>query len=385
MPHDGSDPRPGRLALVLAAALALAALLLPASALAATFDPVRVVSDENMRDGASMNSAAEVQIFLAAANPAPSTTSALKNLVTPDHNGVRKSAAAIIFEACRAYGISPRVMLTMLQKEQSLLTRTAPAARTLERAIGAGCPDPVTNRYPGFGNQIWNGARLLDGYGEGRVTYIPLWAPGTSIPVYGGLRVVPASIATFKLYTYNPSIGAKAPYGDLSGQECSGNANFWKIYWKYFGDPFAPPRYRPVFRFANRTTGAFFLTTSQAERLAVVNTGRWSYQGARMTVDASASANSSPLYRLYNRSTGAYFYSASIGEVNRVILASGRRYRVDRILARVSTCPAGAPVYRLYKPGKPVCLVTTSRAERDALVRAGYRFERAICWLATAP
>lgn len=366
-------------------ALVALAVLAPVAASAAVFDPNRVLADENLRDRASMTSAAEVQLFLSAANTAPSTPSALKSLVTTDHAGVRKTAAAIIWEACAAWGISPRVMLTMLQKEQGLLTRTAPSDRTLARAIGAGCPNSTSNRYPGFGNQIWNGARLLDGYGEGRVPYIALWAPGTPWSVYGGTQVVPANIATFKLYVYNPSIGAVAPYGDLSTQSCSGNANFWKIWWSYFGDPLAVPRYRPVFRFVSKSTGVHYLTTSQAERLAVLKAGRYTYCGVQMTVDASATLNTKPLYRLYNRTTGTYFYSANITEVNAVIVRSGWRYRVDRILAYVSRTPAGTPVFRLHRAGTRLLVTTASRAERDRLVRAGYTYDGVVCWLAPGP
>src|SRR5450759_320380 len=378
--HSRTAFRAGPLVLA-AAVLTLAVLAGPATALAATFNPANVISDANMRDRSSM-SAADVQAFLAAVNPAGSTSSALKNLRTPDNGGVRKSAATIIWEACQYYGISPRVMLVMLQKEQSLLTQTAPSARTLERAIGAGCPDANTNRYPGFGPQIWNGARLLDGYGEGRVTYIPIWEPGMSVDVYGGLHVVPANLATFKLYTYNPSIGAKAPYGDLSGQSCSGNANFWKIYWKYFGDPQALPRYRPVYRFCSKSTHVYFFTTSDAERVAVIRSGGWIYQGVGLSVDTSSAANNSWLYRLYNKSKGAYFYTASIGEMNSVIRNSGRAYRLDRTLCKVSVTATGAPVYRLYRKGTPVQLITSSRVERDLLLRTGFRYDRIICWLA---
>jgi hypothetical protein len=156
-------------------------------------------------------------------------------------NGSIAPASVIIYEACQSWKISPRVMLTMLQKEQSLITRTWLAPQTLNRAVGAGCPDSRTNRYSGFGNQIWNGARLLDGYGEeGKTTgYVPHpWAPGMTNSFTGPVARTD-NIATYKLYVYNPSIGAKKPYGELSRQSCSGNANFWKIYWAYFGDPFA--------------------------------------------------------------------------------------------------------------------------------------------------
>jgi hypothetical protein len=210
---------------------------------AATFNPGLVISDGNMRASSSM-SQADIQTFL------NSQTGPLDSLVTTDYAGKKKPAAQIIFEACQQWHISPRVMLTMLQKEQSLLTRTTLTATTLSRAIGAGCPNGSTNRYPGFGQQMWYGARLLDGYGEGKNgSTIALYRSGMYVyDIYQtpNVKVYPANLSTYKLYVYNPSIGAKTPYGDLSAQasNLSGNANFWMIYRKHFGDPTAnPPAY----------------------------------------------------------------------------------------------------------------------------------------------
>jgi hypothetical protein len=215
-----------------------------ALAMGATFDPALVISDANMRASSSM-SQAEIQAFL------NGQRGPLKSLVTTDYAGRKKPAAQIISEACTQWHIGPRVMLTMLQKEQSLLTRTTLTSSTLSRAIGAGCPGGPTNRYPGFGQQMWYGARLLDGYGEGKNgSSIALWkAPYTVVnDIYRtpNIPVRTANLATYKLYIYNPSIGAKTPYGDLSSQasNLSGNANFWMIYRKNFGDTFAaPPAY----------------------------------------------------------------------------------------------------------------------------------------------
>jgi hypothetical protein len=220
------------LALLVAVALAVS-FATPAHA--ATFTPELVISDAAMRDYNSM-SEAEIQAFLEA------RPGILDTLVTTDHAGVRKRASRIIWEACQRWTISPKVMLTMLQKEQSLLTRKRLSKNTLSRAIGAGCPDGHTNRYPGFGNQMWWGAYCLDGYGEGRNRPgIKIYRLGMEYWVYGkkGAHVHPKNLATYKLYVYNPSIGARKPYGNLSRQACSGNANFWRIYRAYFGDPLA--------------------------------------------------------------------------------------------------------------------------------------------------
>lgn len=221
--------------------VAFAAVLgVSATAMGRTFDPELVLSDANMRDYQSM-SAAQIQSFL------NRRSGPLKRMSFARHdNGSRATAAVIIWEASQAWHINPKVLLALLQKEQSLLTRRRLAAHTLQRAVGAGCPDRTTNRYPGFGNQMWHGARLLDGYGEGKTTlYVPYpWKPGMKNRFTGGVR--PKNLATYKLYVYNPSIGAKKPYGDLSRQSCSGNANLWKIYWHYFGNPLGTPKTTPL-------------------------------------------------------------------------------------------------------------------------------------------
>ncbi|MDR3686917.1 MAG: hypothetical protein P4L93_08185 [Coriobacteriia bacterium] len=226
-------------------ALALGAVLgIPAAASATTFNPAFVISDANMRASGTL-SQSDIQAFLNAQK------GPLKSLVTTDYNNVKKPAAQIINEACNQWHINPRVMLSLLQKEQSLLTRTSLDKNTLSRAIGAGCPNGSTNKYPGFGKQMWYGARLLDGYGEGKNgSTIPLWKSPyvvvADIYQHPNVDVRTSNLGTYKLYIYNPSIGAKAPYGDLSSQasSLSGNANFWMIFRKNFGDPTAnPPGY----------------------------------------------------------------------------------------------------------------------------------------------
>jgi hypothetical protein len=239
-------------ALVVLLTVVCLAVGLVTRASAAEFNPRWIISDSNMRDYDSM-SARQIQTFL------DRQPGRLDTLVTADHLGVKKRASTIIWEACQAWTISPKVMLTMLQKEQSLLTRTSLGTNTLSRAIGAGCPNATTNKYPGFGQQMWYGARLLDGYGEGKNgSTIALFHPGIYVyDIYQtpNIKVYTANVATYKLYIYNPSIGAKAPYGDLSGQAASlsGNANFWKIHWKYFGDPLAnPPAYHTKVRIVKK-------------------------------------------------------------------------------------------------------------------------------------
>jgi len=203
---------------VVACAIALCAAGVTRAS-AATYHKDRIITDYNMRASYSM-SEAEIQSFL---NARPGV---LKSLTTTDHVGTKMKASKIIYNATQNFNISPRVLLTMLQKEQSLLTRTTLTKTTLTRAVGAGCKDEKTNLYPGFGKQMWYACWLLSNYGEVTgvkpTTYVALWTTGTVVKCYTG-NVTPENVATFKLYTYNPSF--------------EGNKNFWSIYNNYFGDP----------------------------------------------------------------------------------------------------------------------------------------------------
>jgi hypothetical protein len=226
--------------IVVAIALALFGLMGVGSALAVP--PHRVLSNEVLRDSDSM-SVAQIQAYL---NKQPGPLKKLRTWdhdttctvsasqpnvnLTPDADRVSQSAAQLIWDACQQWQINPKVMLTMLQKEQSLLTRTKLTSTTLSRAIGAGCPNGTTNKYPGFGNQMWYGAKLLDGYGEGKNnSKIALFYPGIrtwDIYRHPNIAIFPWSLATYKLYVYNPSI--------------SGNTSFWNIYTSRFGNPVWP-------------------------------------------------------------------------------------------------------------------------------------------------
>ncbi len=353
------------LSLAVAVVLATALLAIAAStAFAATFDPELVISNDNMRATNSM-SEAQVQAFL------ETQPGVLKSLVTVDHMGVKRKASSIIWRACQRWQISPKVMLTMLQKEQSLLTRTTLAKNTLSRAIGAGCPDANTNRYPGFGNQMYHGARLLDSYGEGHSSF-PTYYVGIKKAIYKdatyGTHLHPKNLATFKLYVYNPSI--------------PGNTNFYIIYNRYFGSPFANPRFRPVYRFRNRYNGTYLYTASIAERAKLRdNPRKWSYNGSKFSWDTSVSVSATkPMYRFYNRYTKKYSYTSSQSKYKYRRSAAGRKkWKYGGVAWRVSKVhkytPKAAVVYRLRNRQTGGMFLTASK---ETVLR--YRTKYAYKW-----
>lgn len=362
------SPTRRRLTTLLAATAIV--LALAGTTAASAVPPDLILSDSNLRAYDSM-SVAQIQAYLDR-QPGP-----LKSLVTadydktitlsasqpninltPDTDGVKKPASQIIWEACQQWKISPKVVLAMLQKEQSLLTRTSLTSTTLARAIGAGCPSSTSNKYPGFGNQIWHGARLLDGYGEGKNgSSVPLWTPGLSNG-YTPEGVHTASLATYKLYVYNPSV--------------SGNTNFYNIYLSRFGDPAAQPIAGPagaVFRFYNTKLGSHFYTMSAAEANNVQARLYSAYRYEGIAYVASPSKNVTPLHRFYNKRKGSHFYTASEAEMKNVRAKLTSTYAYEGPAYGVSLAPAGgsATVYRFFHKKKGTHFYTASAAERDAV------------------
>ncbi len=212
------------------------------------FRPGNIVSDEEILNCRSM-SLNEIQNFL------EKKSSFLANYTTYNAHGTPgKSAAQIIYEAatanydcdgvslsdtpteeekklkCRQVTtVSPKFLLVLLQKEQSLIENSSPTAKQLDWATGYGCPDGWTCNpyYQGFGKQV-NSAALqfryyLDNPQEFRYkknnTYTFTNPYGTIINE--PMNVTIENNATAGLYNYTPHV-------------FNGNYNFYKIWQRYF-------------------------------------------------------------------------------------------------------------------------------------------------------
>jgi putative cell wall-binding protein len=169
-----------------------------------------------------------------------------------------ESAATIIFKVQQACGISAKVILVTLQKEQGLITKTAPSQAALDRAMGFACPDTAAcdTNYYGFFNQVYAGALQLNTYKASRfgrqpgvqaiLTHPPIPQPAPKPPLdCPSLTVNVVNYATAALYNYTPytpDAGALANLSGMGGQ-CSsyGNRNFWVYYNNWFGSPTGNP------------------------------------------------------------------------------------------------------------------------------------------------
>ncbi|TFC95959.1 MULTISPECIES: hypothetical protein [Cryobacterium] len=258
-------PRRRLAAVAVAVTLALAAggLALAASVRStdaadgpAVFEPGAIISDYNFYNAAAMTEV-EIQAFLADRSCLPRDDSpCLADYEESTRSqpaqgdghcsaypgGRNESASRIIAKVSAACNISPKVLLVLLQKEQSLLTR--PSASGYLRATGYGCPDTADcdTAYFGFFNQVYRAAWQFRQYtqeperaykiGTVRVGFNPDATCGaTSVSIQNQ--------ATANLYNYTPYQPNRAALSEpgTDGDGCSthGNLNFWRFYNQWFG------------------------------------------------------------------------------------------------------------------------------------------------------
>ena len=162
-------------------------------------------------------------------------------------NSGNKSAAQIIYDVAQACGVSPKVLIVLLQKEQSLITDDWPWSIQYRSATGFGCPDTAAcdSQYYGFFNQVYSAARQYQryiaqpdyfNYAKGRTSFVPYQA---NAPSCGGTNITMQNGATAALYNYTPYQPNTAALANLygTGDSCSayGNRNFWRLFTDWFG------------------------------------------------------------------------------------------------------------------------------------------------------
>lgn len=180
-------------------------LLLPVSAQAA-FDPEFIISDAELTNYTSM-SIYDIEEFL--------ERGGLADIEVENWEGVLMTPAEIIFDAARQHKINPQFLITLLQKEQSLIEDDSPSQKQLDWATGYAvcdsCPldDPSIQRWRGFGKQV-NSASLQ--FTEGYLVDISSagsingkFGPGIPVQI-GNQTIVPKNAATASLYAYTPHI-----------------------------------------------------------------------------------------------------------------------------------------------------------------------------------
>ncbi|MCB9822871.1 hypothetical protein H6800_01185 [Candidatus Nomurabacteria bacterium] len=156
------------------------------------------------------------------------------------------SAAQIIKNASTTYNISPKTLLVLLQKEQTLVTDDWPWSSQYRSATGYGCPDtaPCDAEYYGFANQVTKAAFQFRRYATypSEYRYKPFqnntiqYNPNAGC---GSSTVYIQNLATAGLYNYTPYQPNASALNNLygAGDSCGayGNRNFWRLFNDWFG------------------------------------------------------------------------------------------------------------------------------------------------------
>ncbi|RZS57405.1 hypothetical protein EV141_1117 [Microcella putealis] len=234
------------------------------------FDPNYIISDPAFFDGQAM-SEGEIQAFLQTRIGSCSNTNCL-NILRVDtqsraanamcnayQGAAQEPVSRIIFKVQQSCGISAKVLLVTLEKEQSLVSHRSPTTARLDRAMGYACPDNTAipgycdPAYGGVYNQLYWAAWQFKRYGNppGTSNYFTWFPVGTPSRVQyhpntacgsGVLTIQNKATAALYYYTpYQPNAAAMANLYGI-GDSCSayGNRNFWRLYSDWFGSPTGP-------------------------------------------------------------------------------------------------------------------------------------------------
>ncbi|KQX06378.1 MULTISPECIES: cell wall-binding repeat-containing protein [unclassified Leifsonia] len=235
---------------------------------AGSFNPAAIISDFNFFNSWAMTED-EIQAFLerqidAQGGCQNSNCLAAFRMNTPNaswsfgtcapYSGASgESAARIIYRVQRLCGLSAKVILVTLQKEQGLITSQSPSDGVMRKAMGMGCPDTSVcdSQFYGFFNQVYAAARQLLWYtNPGSSMYQGgRFRVGQPRPIQfnpnaacGSSSVTIQNLATSALYfytPYQPNANSLAAGWGASWDGCAsyGNRNFSLYYNAWFGNP----------------------------------------------------------------------------------------------------------------------------------------------------
>ncbi len=187
----------------------------PFTALAYTFDPEYIISDSEFTDRHAMNKE-QVQSVL--------NRGFLGSHRTENWEGDVMTATDIVWNASQSYGINPKVLLVLLQKEQSLVLDDNPSQKQLDWATGyAVCDscsmdDERVKRWKGFGKQVNSAAlQFIEGYMadiQVHGTAYGLYGPDIDVEIDGEV-ITPKNAATAALYAYTPHFHGNKLFGTI--------------------------------------------------------------------------------------------------------------------------------------------------------------------------
>ena len=196
-------------------------LFAPTFAAKAETFPNYIISDKEMTDSSAMN-LLQLQNFLM-------RKGVLAGYIAPDTDGIVKTAAEIIWRVSRDFSISPKFLLALIQREQSLIEDPSPTLKQYDWATGFGVCDACSKDAPdvvvwkGFAKQVESAAKQIRNRYlsdiETKGTTVSGIGPGVTKQI-DGTPVTPINKATAILFTYTPHL--------------HGNQNFFTIWKRWF-------------------------------------------------------------------------------------------------------------------------------------------------------
>jgi len=217
------------------------------------------------------------------------------------------SAAQIIYNVAQTYSINPRVLLVLLQKEQSLVTDTWPLTNQYLHATGFGCPDTAEcdTAYYGFTNQVTMSATMFRKIMDDAPDWYTPYNLGNNYIRYnpntacGGSTVYIQNRATQALYNYTPyqpnAATLDANWGETVTCGAYGNLNFYRYYTKWFGATTSAATYSfslvskelySDYTYQTKITDTPSITPGQTiyARITVKNTGNQAWYSENMKI-----------------------------------------------------------------------------------------------------
>lgn len=254
---DTAAPRPAAEATVSVGDTATTATA--SAAVAGDFNPGMIISDALFFDGGSMTAAAVQEFLNAKVTNCVAGYTCLKSYRQDTVSkspvagrcdayvgAAQESAATIIAKVGLACGVSQKALLVLLQKEQGLVTSTAPSSGKYRSATGYGCPDTAAcdSTFYGFFNQVYMAALQFKRYAASPTSWNHIAGRNNSVRFHpntacGATTVFIFNQATAGLYNYTPyqpnAAALNNMYGTGDGCSSYGNRNFFRFYTDWFG------------------------------------------------------------------------------------------------------------------------------------------------------
>lgn len=213
----------------------LISFLLPIFAQAAEADINYIIADEEVENYQTMDQK-DIQAFLdtqnsyladysySGDNPSPAQLA-----LDPDKKYYKtRDAAEIIYNAAQEWHINPQFLLTMMEKEMSLISDQTPTENQLAYAMGYNCPDSggCAFKTKGFGKQVRAAAEQFRWFIDHIYEYNwqpnkPACAddPNPFLPcTTKGTVVTPANTITAAMYLYTPHVHGNTLFATLWSQ-----------------------------------------------------------------------------------------------------------------------------------------------------------------------